>query len=354
MKNDNLIVKSEDSILVTGANGFIGSKVVETLLSYGFKNIRCFVRPSGDLGRLTKIINTLGKDKTEVVYGNLLSVDDCKTASSGAKVIFHLAVGIEKTFAGCFMNSVITTRNLLDSTLAGKSIKRFLNVSSFAVYSNMNMRRRAMLDETCELESKFMERYDAYCFGKVKQEEIVIEYGRQYNIPYVIVRPGVVYGPEARGSIHSRVGIGTFGVFLHLGGSNNLPLTYIDNCADAIVLAGIKNGIDGEIFNIVDDSSATSREFLKLYKRNVKHFKSIYVPYRIFYVLCYLWEKYSKWSVGQLPPAFNRRKCAAEWKGNRYSNKKLRDLLGWEPKLVPDEGLRRHFEYFKIQETKNA
>jgi nucleoside-diphosphate-sugar epimerase len=354
MNSDDLIVKAEDSILITGANGFIGSKVVETLLFYGFKNLRCFVRPSGDLVRLNRIINTFGKDKTEVVYGNLLSLEDCRTASSGAKVIFHLAAGIEKTFPGCFMNSVITTRNLLESTLGGKNIRRFLNVSSFAVYSNMNMRRRAMLDETCEVESKFMERYDAYCFGKVKQDEIVMEYGKQYNIPYVIVRPGVVYGPGARGSIHSRVGIGTFGVFLHLGGSNSLPLTYVDNCADAIVLAGLKKGIDGEIFNIVDDNLPTSRKFLRLYKKNVKHFRSIYVPYRIFYLFCYLWEKYSKWSVGQLPPAFNRRKCAAEWKGNRYSNKKLRDLLKWEPKLPPDERLKRHFEYFKKRGTINA
>ena len=46
-----------------------------------------------------------------------------------------------------------------------------------------------------------------------------------------------------------------------------------------------------------------------------------------------LWEKYSEWSKKQVPPAFNRRRCAAEWKGNRYSNQKLKERLGWRPKV---------------------
>ena len=43
------------------------------------------------------------------------------------------------------------------------------------------------------------------------------------------------------------------GSSLHIGGSNTIPLTYVDNCADAIILAGIKHGADGQIFNVVDD-----------------------------------------------------------------------------------------------------
>jgi nucleoside-diphosphate-sugar epimerase len=46
-----------------------------------------------------------------------------------------------------------------------------------------------------------------------------------------------------------------------------------------------------------------------------------------------MWEDFSKRRHGQLPPAFNRRRCAAEWKGNRYSNEKLRSRLGWKPKI---------------------
>ena len=51
-----------------------------------------------------------------------------------------------------------------------------------------------------------------------------------------------------------------------------IPLTYVDNCAEAIVLAGIKEGVDGEVFNIVDDDLPSSRKFLRMYKRNVRKF----------------------------------------------------------------------------------
>ncbi|MGA1871808.1 MAG: NAD-dependent epimerase/dehydratase family protein [bacterium] len=343
MMEDDLILNFDDLILVTGANGFIGSRVVEALLGYGFRNVRCFVRPSSNLTSLNKIISSFDKTGIELFKGNLLSRNDCKRATENVSVIFHLAAGIEKSFPGCFLNSVVTTRNLLDSTLQGKCLKRFLNVSSFAVYSNMNIKRHGLFDETCEIESQVLHRHDSYLFGKLKQDELLLEYGKKHNIPYVIVRPGTVYGP-GKGNIPSRVGIGTFGVFIHLGGSNRIPLTYVDNCAEAIVLAGIKKGVDGEVFNIVDDSSPRSKDFLKMYKKNVKDFKSIYIPYRIFYFCCYLWEKYSIWSGGQLPPVFNRRKCAANWKGNQYSNKKLKKLLGWTPKISFDEALKRYFE----------
>lgn len=347
MFEDNSIIGFNDLILVTGSNGFIGSKVVDALLSYGFNNLRCFIRPSSNLKALDKIIMSFsGKAKVEFITGTLLSCDDCKKATKDVSVIYHLAAGIGKAIPGCFLNSVVTTRNLLDATLKNGSLKRFINISSFAVYSNEKIKRGGLLDETCEVERRPERRGEAYCYGKVKQDELLLEYSKIHNIPYVIVRPGAVYGP-GKNAITGRVGIDTFGIYLHLGGSNKIPFTYVDNCADAIVLAGLKKGVDGEVFNIVDDDLPTSREFLKMYKKNVKHFKSISVPYSIAYLLSYFWEKYSKWSEGQLPPVFNRSRCATEWKGNIYSNQKLKNLLGWKPKVRTHEGLKRYFKYSK-------
>jgi nucleoside-diphosphate-sugar epimerase len=199
-----------------------------------------------------------------------------------------------------------------------------------------------MLDESCPVETRPELRGDAYCFAKLKQDEIVTEYGKKFGIPCVTVRPGHVYGPGNE-AITGRVGIGTFGVFLHLGGTNAIPFTYVDNCADAIALVGLQRRTDGEVFNIVDDDLPSSRQFLRLYKRQVRRFKSIYVPHILSYALCYGWERYSAWSEGQLPPAFNRKRWHAYWRKTQYSNAKLKGI-GWIPQVPTVEGLRSYFE----------
>jgi nucleoside-diphosphate-sugar epimerase len=339
------IVRSDDLILVTGAGGFIGAKVVEYLLGYGFRNLRCFARPSSKSAKLEALMDqNRNRARIEVVRGNLLSPEDCLAATKDVSVIYHLAAGRgEKLYADAFMNSVVTTRNLLEASLRHGCLKRFVNVSSFSVYSNRQRSRGGVLDEACPVEPRPELRGDAYTFAKVKQDEILMEYGAKSGVPYVIVRPGYVYGP-GRDGISNRVGIGTFGIFLHLGGNNTIPFTYVDNCADAIALAGLKPGVEGEVFNVVDDNLPSSRQFLDLYKKNVRRFRSIYIPHLISYFLCFLWESYSRWSNGQLPPAFNRRVWYAFWKRTPYSNEKLKSRLGWRPRISSSDGLARYFE----------
>lgn len=339
------IISPADKILVTGSNGFIGVKVVECLLENGLTNVRCFVRPSSSLERLKAVLDKFAATTVEIVCGDLLNPDDCLKAAQDVTVIYHLAAGFEKSFAGAFMNSAIATRNLIEAFLACGKAKRFVNVSSFAVYSNLKMKRGELLDENCPLEDSPQERYDAYGFGKLKQEEIVREYGNKRGLPFVILRPGAVFGPGKK-DLSGRVGINTFGFFIHLGGKNQLPLTFVDNCAEAIVLAGLKPDVDGETFNVVDDELMTSKEFL-MARKHAQKFFSVRVPYPLAYTACLLWEKFSRNSQGQLPPVFNRRRCSAEWKGNRYSNSKLHEKLGWTPKVKMSDAVAAFVNQFK-------
>ncbi len=348
MDLQELIIGPDDPILVTGATGFIGTRVVESLLDHGFRNLRCFTRPSSSSEKLDLVVQRRrNAARIEIIKGNLLSREDCATATKDVAVIYHLAAGRgEKLFADAFMNSVVTTRNLLEASLRHHCLKRFVSISSFSVYSNRQKPRGRLLDESCPVEKHPERRGDAYSFAKVKQDELVTEYGEKFGIPYVIVRPGFVYGPGNEG-ITGRVGLGTFGIFLHLGGSNAIPFSYVDNCAEAIVLAGVKRGVEGEVFNVVDDDLPSSRRFLRSYKRNVKRFGSLYVPHGVSYLLCYLWEKYSAWSQGQLPPVYNRRTWHAYWKKTRYTNEKLKNRLGWAQKVSSTEAFRRYFESCK-------
>jgi len=343
--NSDYIVSRDERILVTGPCGFIGSNVVEALLEFGFTNLRCFVRPSSRLERLKEVFDRFSFEKNvEMVTGDLLSKADCRDAADGVSVVYHLAAGIEKSFAGAFMNSALATRNLMDAFLERSLPKRFVNVSSFAVYSNLSLKRNGFLDETCPLEAASQDRFDAYGFGKLKQEEIVREYTNRHGLPCVTLRPGYVFGPGKQ-ELSGRVGIKTFGPFIQINGSNQLPVTFVSNCAEAIVLAGLQPGIDGEVFNVVDDELPTGRQFLQACKR-AKRFRSIRVPYWLAYGACFAWEKYSKWSNGQLPPVFNPRRCAAEWKSQRYSNEKLKERVGWRPSVPMKQAMEAFLAHF--------
>jgi len=116
--NHGRIVESTDRILVTGASGFIGVKVVEILLEYGFRNIRCLVRPSSRRQRLESVLRrTPWGRSVEVLTGDLTSRADCSRIAEGVALTLHLAAGFDKSFSGAFMNSALATRNLMEALL---------------------------------------------------------------------------------------------------------------------------------------------------------------------------------------------------------------------------------------------
>src|SRR5438093_6625239 len=79
------LIIEEAPILITGANGFIGSQVVNMLLERGFSNLRCLVRTSGKSDRLNEVLAGRPKAQVQILTGNLLSREDCKRAVSDVR-----------------------------------------------------------------------------------------------------------------------------------------------------------------------------------------------------------------------------------------------------------------------------
>jgi nucleoside-diphosphate-sugar epimerase len=283
----------------------------------------------------------------EMFVGALSSPEAILPALDGVGVVYHLAAGMKGTAADLFLSSVVASKHLLEAvgqkTQAGQGPKIVL-VSSFGVYGVSELPRGAMVDENTPLEPH-PEQRDLYSFAKLRQEQLFREYQAKYGFPLVVLRPGVIYGPSG-GAFSSRVGLNLFGIFLHLGRGNLLPLSFVENCAEAIVVAGENDSANGQTFNVHDDDLPTSRQYLKLYKRNVKRMRSITVPYFVLQFISRRVERYYLRSKGLLPAIFTPYKTAASWKGNRFSNARLKSL-GWRQIVPTSEALRRTFEYLK-------
>src|SRR2546425_5054276 len=150
MERDAFIIGPDDPILVTGATGFIGSRLVESLLDRGFRNVRCFARLSSEVATVEAAGRRHAGAGVEMIKGNLLSREDCAAATKDVAVIFYFAAGRGgKSFSDAFMNSVVTTRNLFEASLQHARLRRFVNINSFAVFTKTQKTPWGLVDESC-------------------------------------------------------------------------------------------------------------------------------------------------------------------------------------------------------------
>jgi nucleoside-diphosphate-sugar epimerase len=337
-------------ILVTGAGGFLGVHVVNRLLAHGYSDIRCFLRDSAKADRLRQVSDNHPGAQLELFCGNLRSRPDCARAVEGVSLVFHLAAGLKGAAAELFADSVVVSRNLIEALVAreGEPIQRtrLVLVSSFGVYGVAPLGRGACVDESTPLEAH-PEWRDPYSHSKLRQEQLAWDLQRALGFELVVLRPGVIYGPGG-GAFSTRVGLQIGPVFWNLGGRNVLPLSYVENCAEAIVVAGTHPESASQVYNVHDDDLPSASFYLRQYRKHVRHFRSIRLPYFMTRLFGQLLERYHHRSQGQLPAIFTRYKVASSWGGNRFDNAKLHSL-GWRQLVPTAEGMRRTFEYFRSQ-----
>ena len=335
-------------ILVTGAGGFLGAHVIERLLAHGHTDIRCFLREPGKAERLKQLAESYPAAHLEMCYGNLRSKSDCVHAVADVSLVFHLAAGLKGSAAELFADSVVVSRTLLDALETRDNISmqhtRVVLISSFGVYGVVPLGRGARVDEQTSLE-QLPHLRDTYSHSKLRQEQLFWEYQRKDGFELVVIRPGVIYGPGG-GAFSNRVGLQVGPLFFHLGGSNLLPLSYVVNCAEAIVVAGTHSDAAGQVYNVHDNELPTAAQYLRAYKRNVKRIRSIRLPYFVTRMLASSLEAYHRRSQGQLPAIITRYKAAAAWGGNSFSNAKLR-ALGWQQLIPTSEAMAATFQYLR-------
>ncbi|HXY13186.1 MAG TPA: NAD(P)-dependent oxidoreductase [Terriglobales bacterium] len=330
-------------VLVTGAGGFLGTALIERLIVHGFTDIRCNVRRCAEIPKLDGFLQRHAHISMEYCVGNLRYREDAARAADDVQLIFHLAAGKKGTAADLFLDSVVASRNLLEAVAARKPM-RIVLVSSFGVYGVAGLARGALVNEQSALEPH-PEWRDHYSYSKLRQEQLFWEYQRRNSFELVVLRPGVIYGP---GGSHfsNRVGLRVGKWLLHFGGNNLLPLSYVENCAEALVVAGKHPSTAGQVFNVHDEDLLTCRQYLRSYEKGVAKIRSISLPYFGVQLLSFMAAKYHRYSKGQLPAILTPYKAASLWGGNRFDNSKLRSI-GWRQLVTTADGLKRTFAAFR-------
>jgi nucleoside-diphosphate-sugar epimerase len=330
-------------VLVTGATGFLGGFVVERLLAHGERDLRVIARSGSRRDRIEAAARRYDA-RIEYADANLASRAEAMRVAEDADVVYHLAASMKGAPADMFLNTVVGTKYLLEG-LAIRRRARLVHCSSFSVYGVGELPRGTLVNEETPLETH-PERRDVYAQAKLRQERLVRDSVGKSFAELVVLRPGVIYG-EGSAALSSRVGLNLFGLFLALGGKNPLPLSYAENCAEAIVVAGQARGSAGQTYNVHDDDLPTCRAFLAAYEKQVKRLRRVPVPYPMLSAISTVLERYHKWSKGQLPAIFTPYKVATMWGGNQFDNAKLKGI-GWKQLVPTEEAMRRTFAWLAM------
>ena len=266
--------------------------------------------------------------------------DSLRRSVAGVDTVYHAAAAMRGPWQEFEETTIRGTEWMLDlSRKAG--VGRFVHISSVTIYRTSGLPAGANIDETCPWDPE-PERRGPYVHAKIEAERHAFRY-MQEGFPVVVIRPGIIYGPGGR-VMHPNVGYFLMKrMFLSVGkGDNPLPLTYVDNTVDGILLAASAQNAVGKAYNLVDGAAITQKEFLDRYRASVKdRFVTLSVPLPLLLLMAELARCLKK--IGLPFIASTSYGFSAQYANIRLDASKAWRELGWKPRISLEEGLRRTF-----------
>lgn len=304
------------SALVTGATGFIGSHLTESLVRAGAK-VRALVHYNADdrQGNLELLPDDI-RQEIEIVRGDIRNPEGMDAAAEGISVVFHLAALIAIPYSYVnprehFETNVIGTYNVARAAQRA-DVDRFVHTSTSEVYGTALF--------TPITEDHPLQGQSPYSASKIGADKVVESLQLSFDLPAVTVRPFNTYGPRQsrRAIIPAIVAQLLAGSTLRLGSLEpERDLTYAGDTAAGFMAAADTSAADsvGQTFNLGNGASISIGELANRLIAMIKPGATIETdPDRV---------RPAKSEVGLL----------------LASNEKARTVLNWEPKVSLDEGL---------------
>lgn len=352
-------------ILVTGGAGFIGSHLVDRLISIGY-NVRILdnLTPQVHQGKTPQYLNK----KAEFIKGDITNTQDIKKAVEGMDAIFHEAavVGVGQSMYEIehyIYNNTLGTAKLLDFLANNKhKVKRILVASSMSAYGEglykcdkcnlvrpplrtdeqMSQRKWELICPNCNKilqsigipESEPLKCNSIYAVTKQSQEDMVMIFGQAYGIPVTTLRYFNVYGP--RQSL-SNPYTGVAAIFLSRLKNNNPPVVYEDglqtrdfisvyDIADANVFCLENEKSFGKVFNLGTGNPIAIKEIAQ--------------------ILAELLNKKIKPTITGKFRSGDVRHCTADIT-------LIKNILGWKPKWSFEKGMQDLIEWGEKEKAKD-
>ncbi|MCK5215235.1 MAG: SDR family NAD(P)-dependent oxidoreductase, partial [Candidatus Omnitrophica bacterium] len=328
------LLAKKPEVLVTGGTGLIGRRLVKRLIKEGNK-----VRVFSHRKLSQQEIDELYQGDVEVFRGDIYKFEDVREACKGIKAVYHLAAAMKGDWNYHMDTTITGTRNVLSATDEAK-VKQLIYVSTLNVYDARNYPNNKNINESFQYEDQPHNRGN-YSNAKLQAEKIVREFTPQTSMTISIIRPGLVYGPGFKpfpGDVGLRLGknfVVVFGM-----GLRKLPLVYVDNLVDVLILMQKKIVESGEIFHLVDGERVSQRHYIKNYKKIAKEsFLTVYVPLWFVSLGFMTIEGLVKLLMGKKVSLNYKLQCVA--KSPIFNSENIQKKLAWQQNIDFSTGLTR-------------
>lgn len=317
-----------ETVFINGGAGLIGAAVARRLVTAGYRVVifDSFVHYISPLKIAIKNYIDLRfagiEDKVIIERGDTTNISHARRVLDKyqPEYVLHLAavpladlsnVYIEEAVNGILYGTV----KMLEAVSGMKQLKKFLYVSSSMIYGDF---------ETIPCPEDHPKRpKDIYGGAKYAGEVMTSVFGRRFDVPYAIVRPSAVYGPY---DVNRRVSqifvenaLSGKPLLLHGGGKLTFDFTYVDDIAQGLVLALIKEEAAGEAFNITYGRSYSLLDFATVLKKLIPS------------------------TVIELVPEVDQHRPLR----GALDITKAREILGYEPQYPLERGVELYVDTYK-------
>ena len=312
----------DQKVLVTGAGGFIGSHLVEALVTKGAV-VRAFIRYNsrGDIG-LLRYLSPQVRSLIEIIAGDLRDPAAIQSAVCGCQTVFHLGAVISIPYSYRHPGEVaevnmLGTLNILQAC-KDRQVAKLVHTSTSEVYGTA---QQIPISETHPLKGQ-----SPYSASKIGADKLAESFYCAYNLPVVTIRPFNTYGPRqsCRAVIPTIITQALGRKSIALGNTEaTRDFTYIGDTVNGFLRAGENKSpeIFGKVFNLGTGTEITIHDVAKLIIQKVNPSIEIKLdPVRL-------------------------RPQNSEVLRLISDNSQAGKVLGWHPEVSLEEGLDRTIEW---------